>query len=357
MSMYKRNTVLVGAIALAFAGGTAIAGGPVGTVPFDGDGSGNGFTIDNAGFDFNEVENAPCPDGATCTNMTATTAGELLMREVDTGVNRFIQLIITSPDTGDGDVAYEASVSSGGDANAIAAKLTINQLGLVASDDFHSSQAMYRGAVFGASATNNNLAVENFQNIGNGFQTFDMETTASPNQGASLLRNGRIQILQAGGGGMQQFGHTILAGTFQTSSGTLTAGDESITFAAGEGISATWIGGAMVGGGPGVILADGQEQNHDTRTAAQRDFGLLIYRTNNNANSPGAGNAGGTPNGLVEPQFTQAATAQEARGFSGPDPDLQDSGLMYNLDHGTFEGGAAILADGWDADVFGPNPY
>ncbi len=356
MSKFKRNTVLAGAIALAFAGGSAMAASPVGTIPFDGDGSGNGFTIDNAGFDFNDVDAAPCPTGATCTNMTATTDNELLMREVDIAGSRYIQLILVDPDSGDGDFTYEASVSSGGAANSIGAKLVIDQAGVTASNDFHSSQAFYRGAEFGASAANNNIAVENFQNIGNGFQTFDMETTAAPNQGGSVIANARIQILQAGGAGMQQFGHTLVKGNFQTNAGTLTAGTESITFSAGQAVSATWIGGAMAGGGPGVILAPGQTQNHDTRTAAQRDFGLLIYRAGASA-QVGAGNAGGGPNGLVEPQFSQTGTFIQARGFSGPDPLLQDSGLMYNLDHGSFVGGAAILASDWNDTVFGANPY
>lgn len=354
MSKYNRNTVLAGAIAMAFAGGSAMAASPVGTVPYDGDGSGAGFTIDNAGFDFADVDAAPCPTGATCTNMTATTDNEILMREVDTGIERYIQLIITDPDTGDGDFTYEASVSAGGQTNAIGAKVIISQLGATPADDFFAAQSFYRGAVFGASAANNNIAVENFQNLGNGFQTFDMETTAAPNQGGSVIANARIQILQAGAGNMQAFGHTLVKGNWQTNAGTLTAGSESITFSAGQSVSATWIGGAMAGGGPGVILAPGQTQNHDTRTAAQRDFGLLIYRAGA-AGVVGAGNAGGGPNGLVEPQFSQLGGALEARGFSASG--VTDTGLMYNVDHGSFEGGAGILATGWDATVFGPNPY
>src|SRR5690606_8665096 len=126
-----------------------------------------------------------------------------------------------------------ASVSGTGAANSIGAKLVIDQAGVTASNDFHSEQSFYRGAVFGESAANNNIAVENFQNIGNGFQTFDMETPAAPNLGGSVIANARIQILQQGSGQMQAFGHTLVKGTFQTNAGTLTAGTESITFAAG----------------------------------------------------------------------------------------------------------------------------
>lgn len=354
MSKFKRNTVLVGAIALAFAGGSALAGGPVGVIPFDGDGSGNGFTIDNVGFNFADVDAAPCPVGATCTNMTATTDNELLMREVDTGVSRYIQTILVDT-AGTEQFTYESAVSSGGGANNIGAKVRINDDQVGTSNDFFTEQSFYRGTLFGASGTNNNIAVEVFQSISGGFQTFDMETTQAPNQGPSAFRSGRLQILQPASGPMQAFGHTILAGAFVTSSGTLTAGTQSITYAAGQGISATWIGGAMSGGGPGVILAPGQLTNHDTRPAADRDFGLLIYRRDGNNASPGVGNAGGTPTGLVNPQFTQTVgTTVEARAFSASG--VTDTGLMYNPAHGSFTGGAAILAADWNA-VFGANPY
>ncbi len=347
MNSTNRNILLAGAIAMAFAGGSAMAAGPFpGVVPFDGSGSGAGFTVDNPGFDINDVTAAPCPVGATCMNSTATQAsGGMLMREVDTGTERYLQFIVTDVGGPQGDFVYEGIVSAAGDANAIGAKIIMDD----SARDFYTEQALYRGTPFGASAANNDLTVDVHQNLSNGFQTFDMQTTATPNQGASLFRNGRLQILQGGTGNMQQFGHTIVAGAaFQTSAGTLTAGSESITFAAGNALSATWIGGTMSGGGPGPA------GNHDARPANLRDFGLLIYRTSGN-NSPGAGNAGGTPTGIVEPQFTQTVPTQQARAFSLVPG--QDSGQMYNLDHGSFVGGAAILASDWDADVFGDNPY
>lgn len=357
MGTRRRSTPLACAVALALSSGAAIAAGPVGTMPFDGDGSGAGFTIDNAGFDPNDVDAAPCPVGATCTNMTATTDNVFLMREVDTGAQRYIQAIFSDLGGGEGDFVYESVVSSqgSGDSNQTATKYTIDQ-DQGGGNTFNTGVAMYRGSVFGAINANNTIAVEMTQNV-NGFQTMEMETRQAPNIGASLFRQGRFHIQQAGGGGMQEFGHTQVAGAFQTVAGTLTAGSESITFLAGQAVSATWIGGQMFGGGPGVILAPGQTQNHDTRTAAQRDFGLLVYRTRNAADSLGQGNSGGQANGLLEPQFTQLPDNQVARGFSGPDPSQQDSGLMYNIEHGAFIGGADILANGWDATVFGPNPY
>ncbi len=351
MSNHKRNTVLAGAIAMAFASGSVLAAGAATyTLPYDGaDNGGGDFTIDHALFDANNVTAAPCPTGATCTNMTATQAGgDVLMREVDTGVERFIQFIVTDTGGSQGDFAYEGTVSSGGASNAIGTKVIIDD----AANAFFTGQAMYRGLEFGGNSNaNNQITMEVHQNLDSGFQTFDMMTNNAPNQGASNLANGRIQILQGGAGNMQQFGHTMVAGNFQTASGSLTIGADSLTFAAGNTVSATWIGGNnMSGGGPGVVLAPGQTQNHDTRTAAQRDFGLLIYRVGNNG-----GNAGGTPAGLVQPQFT-ASAIPTIRGFA-LDPDAQDTGLMYNLDHGSFIGGAAILGDNWDDVVFGANPY
>jgi hypothetical protein len=321
-------TVLSRAIAIAVAGGYAYAGGPVGTIPFDGDGSGNGFTIDNAAFDFNDVTSAPCPDGATCTNGTAT-GGNLLMREVDANGSRFLQVIIADPDDGNGDFTYEATVSSGGDVNAIGAKAIIDD----AANQYYSEQSAYRGALFGASSTNNNLAVEVYQSVGieNGFQSFHLETTQSPNEGASLLRNGRVQILQYKDDPdiSQSFGHTIVTGSYQTNSGTLTIEDESFTYAAGNALSATWIRSTLI-----------DEESGDI------DFGLLIYRGNDGP-TIGSGNAGGTPNGLVDPQFTQDDTDYMIQGFT----------QVIIDDQPFFEGADSLLNSNWDEDVFGPNPY
>ncbi len=364
MSNHKRNTVLAGAIAMAFASGSVLAAGAATyTLPYDGaDNGGGDFTIENALFDPNNVTAAPCPTGATCTNMTATQAGgNLLMREVDTGAQRYIQMIVTDVGGSQGDFAYEGTVSSGGSTNAIGAMVRIDD----AAEAFHTTQAMYRGLEFGGNSNaNNNITIEVHQNLDSGFQTFDMMTNNAPNQGGTAnqgnpMTNGRLQILQAGAGNMQAFGHTILAGTFQTNAGTLTLGAGSFTFANGNALSATWIGGVMSGGGPGVVLAPGQTQNHDTRTAAQRDFGLLIYRRNGGATMGAMGAAGGAPAGIQQPQFSQNAATFAGgllRGFS-LDTSLQDTGLMYNVDHGSFIGGAAILADNWNATVFGANPY
>lgn len=357
MTKRKNTTMLAGAIALACAGNSVLAAAPpppVGLVNLGGGGATSGFTIDDAGFSFADVDGAPCPAGSVCTNMTATTDNEILMREVDTGVTRYIQTILVDTD-GSEEFTYETSVSSGGSTNAMAAKVRISD----AAEQFFTEQSAYRGTLFAAPVANNNLSVEVFQDISGGFQTFDMETRQAPNQGTSEIRNGRLQILQPASGAMQAFGHTIVAGTFQTSAGTLTAGAQSISFVAGESVTATWVGGTMSGGGPGVILAPGQLTNHDTRPAADRDFGLLIYRKDG-IGSPGIGNAGGVPTGLVNPQFTQQVFPPfpEARAISASG--VTDTGLMYNPAHGAFTGGTALFSASWGVlatQIFGPNPY
>lgn len=318
------------AVTVAGTSGVVSAGGPVGTIPFDGDGSGSGFTIDNPAFDFNDVTNAPCPTGAVCTNGTATTIGELLMREVDTGVARYTQMILVDPDDGNGDFTYEATVSSGGASNAIGAKIVIDDTGF----DFHSEQAVYRGALFGASALNDNLAVDVYETVGqpNGIQVFDMETTQSPDEGASLLRNGRVHIYQYKTDPLTEieltFGHTILTGSYQTNSGTLSVGAESFTYAAGNALSATWIR---------EIIYDAE--NGDI------DFGALIYRGNNGA-TIGSGNAGGDPF-VFDPLYSQDPTDYEATGIS-----------QVIIENGaSFEAANNLLDFNWDEDVFGPNPY
>lgn len=330
MRQFRRNTVLSGAIAFAFASGPALAGGPVGTIPFDGDGSGNGFTIDHAAFDFNDVTNAPCPTGATCTNGSAT-GGDMLMREIDNGGSRFLQVIIADPDDGDGDFTYEATVSSGGDANAIGVKVIIDD----SANQYYTEQAAYRGAMFGASSVNNNLAVEVFQQLfiddNGGFQTFDMETTQTPDEGGSLLRNGRVQIFQHKEAPdiVLDFGHTVVTGSYQTNSGTLTVEDQSFTYAAGNALSATWVRHTLF-----------DDENGDV------DFGLLIYRGNDGP-TIGSGNSGGTPAGLLDPQFSQDDTDHSIQGFT----------QVIIDDLPFFEGADVLLTNNWDETVFGPNPY
>ncbi len=330
MRKCHRHAVKVSAIALAVASSPLLAGGSVGTIPFDGDGSGNGFTIDNPLFDPDNVSSAPCPDGATCTNGTAT-GDDLLMREVDTGSERFVQTILVDAGTSQGDFTYEASVSSGGSANAIGVKTVIDD----SANGYYTIQAAYRGALFGASALDNNLAVEVFQELNgdeiDGYQTFSMETTASPNEGASLLRDGRIQILQYNEDPEKvvTFGHTIVTGSYQTNAGTLSVGAESFTYAAGNALSATWIRSLVI-----------DEENGDI------DFGLLLYRGNDGP-AIGSGNSGGNPNGLLDPQYSQDPTDYEIMGIS----------QVIIENEVSFEAADDLLIDNWDDGVFGPNPY
>lgn len=351
-----RQTVsMAGAVMLAMGSGVVFAAG-VGTMPFNGDGSGSGFTIDGAGFDANNVVNAPCPTGATCTNMTATDVdGNMLMREVDVNGDRYIQMIIYDPNPIEGNFVSESAVSTQSINNNHGVKIIIDLEDPV-NGNFYTEQTMYRGPLFGSVATNNTIAVEVHQDLDDGFQTFDMQTFQAPNQGLSLLRRGEVRIVQEGlsNGRSGDFLHVVREGAeFVFLPGTLTIdGVGSINYAAGDRISATWIGAFMNSGGPNDIpLADGQTQNHDTRTDDQADFGLLIYRARGGT---GGGNAGGDPT-INDPLWSQAAPDAEVRGFALPLD--QGTGEMYNLDHGSFIGGSDILADNWNAGAFGPNPF
>lgn len=357
-------SLLAGAIALAFAGGSAVAGGPVGVIPFDGDGSGNGFTIDSAGFNVEDVTAAPCPAGATCVNGTATT-GDMLMREIEFEGTRIMQTILVDTGGAQGDFIAESLVSAGGEADTFAGKVIIDDVARA----FFTGQSFYRGELFGASSAGFTIAVDVHQDIGGGFQTFDMQTPRAPNANDNPPANYRMQILQNPAGQSPAFAHIVQAGTYVPDGGTLAITgaqrisgspvDEiteefanPISFAAGDRISATWIGTAgMFGGGPDILLADGQTQNHDARTPEQRDFGLLIYRV---GGGTGTGDYGGLRAG-VDAEFSQNAPTAELRGFSLANG--QNSGNMYNVDHGSFIGGADLLADNWDEAVFGENPY
>lgn len=347
----------------------ALAAGPVGLMPYNGNGSGNSFTIDHATFDRDDVTAAPCPAGSVCTNMTATSTDDnLLMREVhDTLTDeRFIQLIFSENDPSAGSFIYESAVSSQGSADSIGAKQVLDD----PNDEFYASHAMYHGALFGDTAASGFPSLEMVQHVG-GFQTFTFEAfdimDPDYDETEDFYRDNfpydaRAQIIQNGAGNMPDFSHTILRGQFQTVNGFAFLGlgtpfeidGQTLEFMQFGEVTATWIGASMSGGGPGVLPADGQTQNHDTRLASQRDFGLLIYRYFAGS-GPTDGNAGGSPAGIPYPYFTQPL-AMEIRGFS-LQHDQNDSGLMYNTGHGAFVGGADLLENYWRDDVFGDHPF
>lgn len=354
-------------ISAAISAGTAGAAGPAhvgGSLPYSGDGAG-GFTIDHGAFDRNDVTAAPCPSGATCTNMTATSDDNFLVREVTVpdflGGYRYIQTIFAESDAIDGDFIYEATVSPENQSHLddpvddnIGSKQIID-VPDTGDGSFYSSHAFYRGyEFFGNGDTGPSMVM---LQIVDGFQTFHYDGLIPGTETTTGAASFQMKIFQDGAGNMADFAHVVSRGGYTPSpGGTLTIGDESLVY--GPSVAATWIGAIMSGGGPGIAaLAPGQTQNHDTRTADQRDFGLLIYRSYG-VGQPTAGNSGGTPNGLLNPQFAQSVTPSlvEIRGFSLLS-DENDSGIMTNLGHGAFVGGADILADNWDEAVFGPNPY
>jgi hypothetical protein len=371
--------IVAGATVLGPVCGTSFAAGPFPYVfndvhlPYDGDalGSGNGFTIDHAAFDRSNVTAAPCPVNASCTNMTATSADDnFLVREVhDPGSgNRYLQTIFAESDAVDGDFIFESAVSSQnapiydeeeGPGGNIGSKHIID-VPDTGDGSFFLSFAMFQGYEhFGNDYEHPWIDVTQ---VVDGFQTFSMLATIPAEVGQQFI-GGRLQIIQDGAGNMPSFGHTIVSGAWAPNvPETLEIGDQVLENSGGT-LSATWIGAGMSGGGPGIdTLAPGQTQNHDTRVGDQRDFGLLIYRDWGNR-APTAGNAGGTPNGLLDPQFTQNAPPggtneplDEIRGFS-LQSDQNDSGVMSNTGHGSFVGGADLLVDYWVETIFGPNPY
>lgn len=354
---------------LALPATIALGAGPLqvgGSLPYNGDGAG-GFTIDHAAFDRNDVTSAPCPVGATCTNMTATSSDEnFLMREVTvpTFGYRYIQTIFVESDPVNGDFIYEAMVTPEsqtllGDPvdDNIGSKQVID-VADTGEGSFFASHEFYRGYEhFDNGNTGPSMVM---LQIVDGFQTFTYDGLLPGAENAVPASTFRMGIHQDGAGNMPNFVHVVTRGAYSPPPGvTLEIGDQVITLGPlRDSLAATWIGVSMSGGGPGLAaLAPGQTQNHDTRTADQRDFGLLIYR-NYKATAPTGGNAGGTPNGLVNPQFTQNINPSliEIRGFS-LQHDQNDSGIPTNLGHGSFVGGADLLADYWDTAVFGPNPY
>jgi hypothetical protein len=358
MIINKFNKLNIGMLVAAVASGVVSAAGPVGVMPYDGDGSGNGFTIDHPGFDPGAVTTAPCPPNSVCTNGTATSADDnLLMREVhDTLTDaRYLQLIFHDADAVVGNFTYEAAVSAQGAADSIGAKQVIDD----PDEEFYASHAMYHGALFGDSF---DASLEMVQQVG-GFQTFTFETYDMMEPDYDPIEDfymdnfpydARAQIVQYGAGNMADFSHTIVRGEYQpVPFGEITIDDQSIMIT--NEMTATWIGAGMSGGGPGVLLADGQTQNHDTRLASQRDFGLLIYRSFFGY-GPTDANAGGTPDGILNPYFAQPFVPLEIRAFS-LQRDQNDSGLTYNTGHGAFVGGAGFLDDYWRDDIFGESPY
>lgn len=333
------------AVLLVSAGGDALAAGPVGTMPIDGNGSGSGFTIDHAGFDAGNVALAPCPANSVCTNSIGMTGSDgLLMREVhDTLTDaRYIQFIVHESDAVAGDFTYESLVSARDAVDSIGTKQVIDDFG----NEFHTTHAMYRGALFGDTGGSVNAdtgypALEMRQVIGGGFQVIDFETTDIPEpypDGTEQYYldyfpyDGRMQIVQYGAGEMPDFSYTVLRGLYQPLPGFSPEAKfelGGVTIPIGDEVTATWIGAAMPGGGPGS-------------SPEQRDFGLLIYRAY-------YGNVGPT-NGY------DWVPHAEVRAFSLKE-DQNDSGQMHNPDHGAFVGGAAILDDFWRDDIFGDSPF
>lgn len=361
MNKHKGKMLMAGAIAMAFAGGTVLAAG---AMPYDGDGSGAGFTIDHALFDPSDVEGAPCPAGATCANGTATDGSGMLMREVALNGDRYYQQIIADLGGAEGDFVMEAAVTTSGENNNYASKIRIDQG--IGANGFSTEMEFRRGAHFNGVLIPGNGA-NNFANtffrvdqeVG-GFQTFHMDSTGNPggNQpnGGSGILNGTIHIVQDPGGSViGHFVHVVKQGTAVPVPGNLTVdGLGSIGYLAGDRISATFVGMPMFNGGPTTtILAPGQVQDHNHRNADQVDFGVLMYRV---GGQTGNGAAGGITTSEFGAQFSQGAPAQELRAFSlHPD---QETGEMYNINHGAFVGGFDLLADNWDNNaIFGPSPF
>lgn len=351
----SKNLVLTGAILLMCGGGAAHAAGPmgVGAMPFDGGAGPGSFTIDGPIFDASDLAAAPCPTGTTCTNMSGTD-DDMLVREIllDGGA-RIIQQIIADLGGNQGDFILESNISPDGASDNNASKIVIDDV----ARDFFTTQAFYRGDVFDGATGGFNIAVEVHQDIDSGFQVFDMETEAAPNQqdqgGIATRSGGWFRIAQNAGQRAGSFLHVAMGGSNYTPIGGILGidGDE-ITYNAGDLISATWIGQQMWNGGPGEGISD-------HRSADQTEFGLLIYRsgsTGNNNSNPIGGNAGG--NGTTnDPMFTanvaDGIALQEVRGFTlVPD---QDSNDYLNVNHGSFSGGFN-LQENWDEGLFGDGP-
>jgi hypothetical protein len=118
MNNIRALSLLVVAVVLALPVAVVLGAGPSqvgGSLPYSGDGAG-GFTIDHVAFDRSDVTAAPCPVGATCVNMSATSADHnFLVREVTVpdffGGYRYIQTIFAESDAVEGDFIYEAMVS------------------------------------------------------------------------------------------------------------------------------------------------------------------------------------------------------------------------------------------------------
>lgn len=313
----------------AFGAGPAHVGG---SLPYNGDGAG-GFTIDSAGFDRNDVTSAPCPIGATCVDMLATSSEDnFLVREVTvpTFGYRFIQLIFAESDPVDGDFIYEAAVTP--EPHAVLGDSVEDNIGSkqiidvadTGSGAFFASHEFYRGfEMFENGNTGPSMVM--VQIVGD-FQTTTFDGLI-PETLTSL--NYRIGIVQDGADDMANFAHVATRGSYSpTPGGVLEIGDQSLEIGPlRDALSATWIGAQMSGGGPGV-------------TAEQRDFGLLIYRNFRSA----APTLGGEP------------IDGEIRGFS-LQSDHNDSGFMNNPAHGTFVGGADLLSNFWDDTIFGPIPF
>lgn len=330
MSKLRMSLLTAGSLAL-LASGAAMAAGPVGTPPP------GGFSIDDVAFDANNVTATACPVGSTCITMTGS-GGEMLQREVtDTGTgDRYIQTIIGDVN-GTEEFANESRIFATSLQNSIAAKLRVDDDlgGLDPDNTFLMEHSFYRG-VFDNSG--NFPALENFQAIGGTFQTFNQEVPNIPNLAANIMEIGKVDIDQNIGGAAGNFAYRVLRGAgyapndFSVSVTDGNGASDDITIAGGaanSGLTATYIGALMPGGGPGA----------DGLTAAERSFGVLIYRYYT------GGQAAQTTQGGAPTEEIRATSQVSAN---------NDSGEMYGQ-HGAFVNGDA-LSMGWDETLFGTAP-
>ena len=318
-----------GVLALAVPG-AALAAGGIGTLPP------GGFSIDDPAFDPANVIATPCPAGSTCIELTGS-GGDMLQREVtvtDTG-ERYVQTIVAQ--AGAGEFANESRMFATGVNNTIAAKLRIEDPGLVPEDAFMTEHTFYRGNF---DVNGGFPAIELVQTIGGDFQTMTMELPNIPNNGANM-NLGAISIDQGTDDAAGVFAHRVLRGagyapsTFNLS---ITDGDGvtqtlARTGSTPGGLTATYIGANMPGGGIGI----GDDE---------RQFGVLIYRFFSANAADGAVTVNNTTTG--------GPATEEIRGISQRTSN-SDSGMMAGDAHGAFVNGDAVSM-GWDETLFGPAP-
>lgn len=329
MKTFKIGLIAAGSLGLTMSG-AALAAGAVGTAPP------GGFSIDDPAFNPADVGATPCPAGSTCVDMQGSGA-DMLQREVTDNVSgqRFVQTIIGGVDNGE--FANESRMFATGVANTIAAKLRISDPGAVPEDAFFTEHTFYRG-----SFDNNGgfPAMDLVQTIGGDFQTMTMEMPNIPNNGATI-NLGSISIDQGTDDAAGVFAHRVLRGAGYAPTDfslSVVDGDGATqtlarTGAAPGGLTATYLGANMPGGGVDL-------------TADEREFGVLIYRFFS------ANAADGVV--TVNDTTTGGAATQEIRAISQR-TGSNDSGMMMDDGHGAFVNGDANSM-GWDETLFGPAP-